>query len=89
MTDTLHLNRPSTSPSIGTGELETSHLPSRPVNLSQTLKVFCGSSPLGKPSLFESQGLGAYEYCDIRESKKDSNQVDILVLDRPERESNV
>lgn len=97
--DNHHLTRPSTSPAMGNGETEASyHLPSRPVNLSQSLKVFCGSSPIGKPSLFESQGLGAYEYCDIgsvatEEAKKEPSVgqgvVDILILDRHDREAHV
>lgn len=62
----LLLTRPSSSPALPTpNDAPSLLLPPRPVNLAQSLKVLCGSSVPGKPSLFESQGLGAYEYCEI------------------------
>jgi hypothetical protein len=76
--NSLIMTRPSSSPAFPTTDpasaastsaaVPCALFPNRPVNLAQTLKVLCGSSTPGKPSLFESQGLGAYEYCEIGEA---------------------
>jgi hypothetical protein len=67
-------HRPSSSPASKTG---TEFLGSAgPINLSQSLKVFCGSSSPAKPALYESQGRGGYEHYDamIEKELKDSKK---------------